>query len=219
MARFAPHQVDTEARKARRFELGLKPWLYNKVAVLQIPTFAALMEKTIIAEEGSEAMSLYNREQKKSKAEVSVRSEGNRGNRGEKRGNFSGSTQVKQESVKRQAIQCKVCGKNHSGECLKGKFVCYKCGQAGHVAPNCPNPRTNSGCFVCGSAEHRARDCPQRKTETGNVTTRGSGNLAITGPTSVNHPAKATARVYNMTVQDTVAAGGVTPGAIQITYL
>ena len=34
LARFAPHQVDTEARKARRFELGLKLWLYNKVAVL-----------------------------------------------------------------------------------------------------------------------------------------------------------------------------------------
>lgn len=34
LARFVPHQVDTETQKARRFELGLKPWLFNKVAVL-----------------------------------------------------------------------------------------------------------------------------------------------------------------------------------------
>lgn len=64
LAKFALHQVDTEARKARRFELGLKSWLYNKVAVLQINTFAALMERAIIAEEGSEAMSLYNKEKR-----------------------------------------------------------------------------------------------------------------------------------------------------------
>lgn len=57
LARFAPHQVDTEARKARRFENELKPGIYNKVAVLQINTFAALMEKALIAEGGSEAAS------------------------------------------------------------------------------------------------------------------------------------------------------------------
>ena len=39
LARFAPHQVDMEERKARRFEQGLKPWLYDKITALQIDNY------------------------------------------------------------------------------------------------------------------------------------------------------------------------------------
>lgn len=177
------------------------------------------MEKAIIAEQGSETLSLYNKEKKnRSKAEGSLRVEGNRGNRGEKRkGNYYENVQVKQESVRKQIVQCKNCEKNHSGECRKGKFVCYKCGQEGHISPNCPNPRMNSGYFICGSIEHQVRNCPKRRMEAWNVTAgKGSETLAIKGPTSSNNP---TVRVFNMTVEDTVAAGNGTPGTIQIIYI
>ena len=50
LARFAPHQVDTEERKTRRFEEGLKPWIYNKVAVLQLEDYSQILEKAIIVE-------------------------------------------------------------------------------------------------------------------------------------------------------------------------
>lgn len=50
LARFAPHQVDTEERKARRFEQGLKPWIFSRLAVLQIDSFTTILEKAIIAE-------------------------------------------------------------------------------------------------------------------------------------------------------------------------
>ena len=51
LARFAPHQVDTGARRAKRFDQGLKPWAYSKVVVLQINTFPTLLKEAIVAEE------------------------------------------------------------------------------------------------------------------------------------------------------------------------
>ncbi|XP_022883225.1 uncharacterized protein LOC111399977 [Olea europaea var. sylvestris] len=33
--------------------------------------------------------------------------------------------------------QCPKCNKVHSGECLFGKNVCYRCGQEGNFAPDC----------------------------------------------------------------------------------
>lgn len=44
LARFTLHQFDTEERKTRRFEQSLKPWLYNRLLVLQIDNFATLGE-------------------------------------------------------------------------------------------------------------------------------------------------------------------------------
>ena len=169
-------------------------------------------------------MSLYNKERKnKGKTEGAGKVEINSGSRsGDNKRKVSsfGSVQVKQEGVKKQNVSCKNCGKNHTGECLKGKFVCYKCGQEGHISPNCPNPRMNSGCFMCESTEHRVKDCPKRRVEAGSVNTgTGSGTLAIKGPTSSSKPTKSTARVYNMTVQDTAAAGTAIPGIIRITFI
>lgn len=150
------------------------------------------------------------------KVETNSRS---RSGTGKRKGNSFGNIQVKQEGVKKQVVQCGNCEKNHSGECLKGKFVCYKCGKEGHISPNCPNPRMNSGCFMCGSMEHKVNDCPKRRMKAGSMTTgKGSGTLAITRPTSTNKPTKSTARVFNMTVQDTVAAGDGTPGIICIIF-
>ncbi|KAA0032713.1 gag-protease polyprotein [Cucumis melo var. makuwa] len=33
---------------------------------------------------------------------------------------------------------CRVCGRNHSGRCLAGKRICFKCKQEGHLANKCP---------------------------------------------------------------------------------
>ncbi|XP_022869184.1 uncharacterized protein LOC111388652 [Olea europaea var. sylvestris] len=35
--------------------------------------------------------------------------------------------------------QCPKCNKFHKGECLYGKYVCYKCGPPDHVASSCPS--------------------------------------------------------------------------------
>lgn len=81
-----------------------------------------------------------------------------------KKNNDSDNNSENSHSKKKQA--CGKCGKNHSGECMWGKNVCYNCGQEGHLSPNCPKPK-KGGCFACGGMGHRVKTCPKKKTDGG----------------------------------------------------
>ena len=41
---------------------------------------------------------------------------------------------------------------------VSGEVRCVRCGGRGHLARECPSPRT---CHNCGLTDHLARDCPQ----------------------------------------------------------
>ncbi|XP_074349995.1 uncharacterized protein LOC141689549 [Apium graveolens] len=55
LERFMPEYVNTEAKKAKRFQQGLKPWIQSQVAFLEIRTFAYVVQITIIVEGEREA--------------------------------------------------------------------------------------------------------------------------------------------------------------------
>ncbi|XP_074355418.1 uncharacterized protein LOC141695076 [Apium graveolens] len=44
-SRFVPYHVDTEEKRTRHFQLGLRPWIRNRVAVLEISNYATLVHK------------------------------------------------------------------------------------------------------------------------------------------------------------------------------
>ncbi|CAL5404420.1 unnamed protein product [Camellia sinensis] len=50
LARFAPHMVDTEYKKARKFEGGLRSTILDRVNVLKLPTYVDVLERAVIAE-------------------------------------------------------------------------------------------------------------------------------------------------------------------------
>ena len=54
LARFMPTYVETDRQKAKRFQQGLKPWIRSKLAILQLDTYAAVVEKAMIAETENE---------------------------------------------------------------------------------------------------------------------------------------------------------------------
>nr|XP_017217142.1 PREDICTED: uncharacterized protein LOC108194703 [Daucus carota subsp. sativus] len=48
LSRFAPHQVNTEARKCQRFQEGLKPQIRERVSLLELEQFDKLVRKVLL---------------------------------------------------------------------------------------------------------------------------------------------------------------------------
>lgn len=219
LARFAPHQVDTEMRKARRFEQGLKPWIYNKVSVFETKKYNKLVQKAIIAESGSEAYKEYkyekkrkydhgydNKSQRNFKRGTKTTNDYNPGWGNQKPQNFS------QQS--KPIPECKKCGKRHGGfVCFKGTQNCFTCGQQGHVAAECKRG-WGIRCFECGGRGHLARDCPKKRF--GNNQRNNEAKQSSGGMQPQN---RATARTFNMTRKDAMADNNVVAGMLPINSL
>ena len=44
LARFVPEQVDTDEKRAKRFQQGLKPWIRSRVAVFELDLYGCCSE-------------------------------------------------------------------------------------------------------------------------------------------------------------------------------
>ncbi|XP_074356548.1 uncharacterized protein LOC141696288 [Apium graveolens] len=75
LARFVPEYVNTEAKKAKRFQQGLKPWIRSQVALLEIRTYVAFVQKAMIVE-GEREATMRENEGKKRKFEESKQDQG-----------------------------------------------------------------------------------------------------------------------------------------------
>ncbi|XP_022039863.1 uncharacterized protein LOC110942384 [Helianthus annuus] len=65
----------------------------------------------------------------------------------------------KKGTEKGRAPQCKICGKNHKGECYLKNKPCPTCGKVGHVVANCPGKV--SVCYKCYKPGHKKSECPE----------------------------------------------------------
>ena len=183
------------------------------MSILRIKDFVTLLERTIIAEGGNNALVAFN-QGKKNKNGGDVRGEVKRlGSSSGKRGwNCNTNMENDQEEKRRKGELCGKCGKGHQGVCLKGKNACYNCGQEGHIAINCPKPKKASGCFACGALDHQIRNCP-RKNALGGTGHRdaNNGRILTSEPVQIGRPM---ARTFNMTVQDAMASRTMVAGTI-----
>ena len=50
LVRYVPHMVDDEYRKAKKFESGLRGPIQDRVNMLNMPTYAEVLDKAILAE-------------------------------------------------------------------------------------------------------------------------------------------------------------------------
>ena len=84
LARFVPEYINTDEKRAKRFQQGLRPWIRSKVAVFELSTYVAIVQKAMIIEGESEQ---YNKERdsKKRKAE----SHGGNSGQGSSQGQFN----------------------------------------------------------------------------------------------------------------------------------
>ena len=81
LARFVPDQVDTDEKKARRFEQGLRFWIQNRVAMFELTSYMAVVQKAMVIESKSD-MYQKGKDGKKRKIETS--------GGGQQQGNFQG---------------------------------------------------------------------------------------------------------------------------------
>ncbi|KAL8110718.1 hypothetical protein AgCh_026455 [Apium graveolens] len=97
-------------------------------------------------------------------------------------------------------MDCKVCGKRHSGPC-KRDVQCFKCHQKGHYASECNIEKPAVTCYNCGKVGHVARYC---KTATQGTASQG--------------PASSTAksRTFKMTKRSNAQDSDVVAGTLPL---
>ena len=227
LARFVPHYVDTEEKRARRFQQGLKPWIQSRVAVFELTNYSTVVQKAAIVESGSE---LYNREKndRKRKAPQMDRNQGKKvWNPNTKRpfvkrefnkektlrNESQGSQERSQKARPPQTAnslqgrpsypECKTCGKNHPAPCHQESATCFLCGKKGHYASKCKEKAIT--CFSRGKKGDMAKDCRAPRKES---------NVPKLLASSEN--SKPTARTFNMTLNDAIANNDVISGTLPI---
>ncbi|XP_017256323.1 uncharacterized protein LOC108225879 [Daucus carota subsp. sativus] len=227
LSRFVPHHVDTDEKRALRFQQGLKPWIQNRVAVFELTNYATLVQKAAIVAKRSE---LYNRERNdnKRKAPQFERSQGKKlcnqkvkkpfvNKEFRKEGNLRvGNREVREENQRFKPPQsthllqerpllpeCKTCGKRHPAPCYQESITCFICGQKGHIASRCQNKAIT--CYKCGKKGHMAKDCRSVQKE--------SDVPRLPAPPGGNKP---TARTFNMSLKDALADNDVISGTLTV---
>ncbi|XP_028096545.1 uncharacterized protein LOC114296450 isoform X1 [Camellia sinensis] len=139
LARYAPHMVDDEYRKARKFESGLRGPIQDRVNMLNMPTYAGVLDKAILAEANLNRYQSSGEGQKKRQNYDNRRVPFN----AKKRMSTDGSNNSNQEGNAKPV--CTSCGKLHFGVCRWATGACYECGEIGHRVKDCPKARTDGG--------------------------------------------------------------------------
>ncbi|XP_074327718.1 uncharacterized protein LOC141665632 [Apium graveolens] len=127
LARFVLEQVDTEEKRAQRFQQGLQPWIRSRVAVFELTTYTAVVQK---------AMNIGGESERTQKE----KGQGNFQNHSNRKPGFQAWTSV---CIKANVtcFRCKQKG-HYSNECPAGRteVTYFQCGKKGHVARDCRGP-------------------------------------------------------------------------------
>ncbi|XP_028093324.1 uncharacterized protein LOC114293449 [Camellia sinensis] len=137
LARFAPHMVDTNYKKAQKFERGLDLDVFDRVGISKLPTYVEVLARALMAEATLVAM-------KQAKAPItewrSKRSgfhfQKGHSSFSHKKQNTGSSSSSSQSSGSMPA--CSKYGRKHKGMCYRESGACFQCGKTGHMIRDCP---------------------------------------------------------------------------------
>ncbi|XP_074355837.1 uncharacterized protein LOC141695496 [Apium graveolens] len=217
LSRFVPEQVDTDEKRAKRFQQGLNPWIRSRVDVFELTTYTTIVQKAMIIEGESEASqkekgpgSFQNHTNRRPGFQV----RGNVNFRRTEKGNQRAGNQLpapnQQRLIRPPIPDCQTCGKKHTGICNKPNVTCFKCKQKGHYSGECSMGKAEVTCFQCGRKGRIAKDCRGAV-----MAARIPRVLALPSPAlpPKNLPR---ARTFNMSIKEAVQSPNVVAGTLPV---
>ena len=150
LARSAPHMIDTDYKKAKKFEGELDLDVFDRVGVLKLPKYVDVLDKALMSEANIAAWKISKStsstesertKQKKQKVEMTSNSITSAN---EKSRVKTVNKDSRGSNVNNGIPTCKECGKQHWGICCRLSRACFRCGQKGHLAKSCSRAHPNN---------------------------------------------------------------------------
>ncbi|XP_028075030.1 uncharacterized protein LOC114277336 [Camellia sinensis] len=138
LAKFAPHIVDTDYKKVRKFEGGLHNDIQERVNVLKLPTYVDVLDRALMLETNMANQSRPPTDWKSTR-------EGFFSKKESLKKQNTGSLRTS-NSTRDTTPTCNQYGKKHSGVCYHISGACFKCGKMGYMVRDCTqNEQQRSG--------------------------------------------------------------------------
>ncbi|XP_028087817.1 uncharacterized protein LOC114288494 [Camellia sinensis] len=165
--------LDTDYKKAQKFERGLDLDVFDRVGILKLPTYVEVFDRALMAEATLAA-------KKQVKALTTEWRGKRRGFNFRKGRSFSKKQNTRSSSSSSQSNGtipvCPDCRRKHKGVCYHASGACYRCGKVGYIMKDCPLGAENAN----HPAESLARSASVTRSNvrtnvrgnTGNVTLR-----------------------------------------------
>ncbi|XP_028103718.1 uncharacterized protein LOC114302838 [Camellia sinensis] len=135
LARLAPHMVDIDYKKARKFEGGLDLDVFHRVGVLKLPIYVEVLDRALMAEAILAT--------KKQAPALTTKWKGKRSGFNFKKGrsfpkgqNTGSSSSSSQNSG--SIPNYPDCGRKNKGTCYCASSACFRCGKTNHMVRDCP---------------------------------------------------------------------------------